>query len=122
MDGVRLVRARALVGVASLGLAVLVGCSKDGGAKGAAANAGPYAKEVSEAVPKIERAVGLRFKTPPKVETRSKTEVRQFLEQHEVNFIVAQNRDAHPAPLLPCRPCALRCARKLARDNIAGLV
>src|SRR5262245_17320657 len=82
MDGVRLVRARALAGVASLSLAVLVGCSRDGGGtKGAAANAGPYAKEVSEAVPKIEKAVGLTFKTPPKVERRSKEEVRNFLTQ-----------------------------------------
>ncbi len=81
MDGVRLVRAHALVGAASLGLAVLVGCSRDGGAKGARANAGPYAKEVSEAVPKIEKAVGLTFKTPPRVERRSKDEVRNFLTQ-----------------------------------------
>ena len=81
MDGVRLVRARALTGVASLGLAVVLGCSRDGGTKGAAANAGPYAKEVSEAVPKIEKAVGLTFKTPPRVERRSKEEVRNFLTQ-----------------------------------------
>ena len=81
MDGVRLVRSHALVGAALLGLAVLVGCSRDSGAKGAAGNAGPYAKEVSEAVPKIERAVGLTFKKPPRVERRSKDEVRNFLTQ-----------------------------------------
>jgi hypothetical protein len=57
-------------------------CSRDGGTKGGmAANAGPYAKEVSEAVPRIEKAVGLKFKTPPKVERRSKDEVRNFLTQ-----------------------------------------
>lgn len=40
---------------------------------------GPYAAEVAEAVPMIEKAVGLKFKTPPKVETRSKDQVREFV-------------------------------------------
>jgi hypothetical protein len=46
-----------------------------------APGAGRYAKDVDDAVPKIERAVGLKFKTPPKVEPRSKAEVRAFLEK-----------------------------------------
>jgi hypothetical protein len=40
---------------------------------------GPFGKEVAEAVPAIEKAVGLKFKTPPKVETRSKAQVREFV-------------------------------------------
>src|SRR2546430_4652724 len=40
---------------------------------------GPYAAEVTEAVPMIEKAVGLRYKTPPKIETRSKEQVRDFV-------------------------------------------
>ena len=82
MDGVRLVGSRALIGL-SLGASLLGACSRDGGgAKGAGATgAGPYAKEVGEAVPRIEKAVGLPFKTPPKVERRSKDEVRNFLVQ-----------------------------------------
>ena len=40
---------------------------------------GPYAAEVAEAVPMIEKAVGLKYKTPPKVETRSKDQVREFV-------------------------------------------
>jgi hypothetical protein len=40
---------------------------------------GPYATEVKQAIPMIERAVGLKFKTPPKVETRSKEQVREFV-------------------------------------------
>jgi hypothetical protein len=40
---------------------------------------GPYATEVGEAVPMIERAVGLKFKSPPKVEMRSKAQVREFV-------------------------------------------
>jgi len=40
---------------------------------------GPYGKQVAEAVPAIETAVGLKFKQPPKVESRSKTQVREFV-------------------------------------------
>jgi hypothetical protein len=40
---------------------------------------GPYATEVRQAIPMIEKAVGLKFKTPPKVETRSKEQVREFV-------------------------------------------
>lgn len=40
---------------------------------------GPYAAEVAQAVPMIERAIGLKFKAPPKVETRSKEQVREFV-------------------------------------------
>lgn len=41
--------------------------------------AGPYGKQVADAIPKIETAVGLKFKRPPKVETRTKEQVRQYL-------------------------------------------
>lgn len=40
---------------------------------------GPYAEEVAQAVPMIEKAVGLKFKVPPKVEMRSKAQVREFV-------------------------------------------
>lgn len=82
MDRVRLVRAHVLVGVVSLGLVALGACSRDAnGKRDLAMNAGPYAKEVGDAVPRIENAVGLKFKTPPKVERRSKEDVRNFLTQ-----------------------------------------
>jgi hypothetical protein len=44
-------------------------------------NAGPggYARRVEDAIPAIEKEVGLRFKTPPKVEARSRAQVREFL-------------------------------------------
>jgi len=76
MDGVRRVRLRALI-VAVWAVSVLAACSRD--ERGNASAAGPYAKEVGDAVPRIEKAIGLKFKTPPKVERRSKDEVRQFL-------------------------------------------
>jgi hypothetical protein len=40
---------------------------------------GPYAREIAEAVPRIEEATGLKFKTPPRVEARDKAQVRDFL-------------------------------------------
>ncbi|HJP58367.1 MAG TPA: hypothetical protein VJ865_00125 [Gemmatimonadaceae bacterium] len=40
---------------------------------------GPYATEVKEAIPMIERAIGLKYKKPPKIETRSKEQVREFV-------------------------------------------
>ena len=40
---------------------------------------GPYAPQVAEAVPMIEKAIGLKFKTPPRVETRSKDQVREYV-------------------------------------------
>jgi hypothetical protein len=46
---------------------------------------GPYGKQVAEAIPKIETAVGLKFKTPPKVETRSRAQVRAFVAQEFTN-------------------------------------
>ena len=41
--------------------------------------AGPYGRQVAEAVPAIERAVGLKFKQPPRIEVRSKSQVREFV-------------------------------------------
>src|SRR5215212_3499060 len=43
--------------------------------------AGPYGRQVADAVPRIESAIGLKFKTPPKVEVRSKEQVRAFVVQ-----------------------------------------
>ena len=42
---------------------------------------GPYAELVRKYVPQIEKAVGLKFLRPPKVERRSPDEVREFLER-----------------------------------------
>jgi hypothetical protein len=84
MDGVRLVRTGTLLALFAAGLVTLGGCSRDAGGGKTVAMAtrdGPYAKEVGDAVPRIEKAVGLKFKTPPKVERRSKDEVRSFLLQ-----------------------------------------
>jgi hypothetical protein len=66
-------RSRAFAALAAISL--LVSCTE----KKAATFTGPYGKQVSEAVPSIENAVGLKFKHPPKVEQRSKAQVREFV-------------------------------------------
>jgi len=40
---------------------------------------GPYADKVAIDIPQIEKAVGVKFKTPPKLEVRSREQVRDFL-------------------------------------------
>ena len=40
---------------------------------------GPFAQEVADAVPRIEKSTGMKFKRPPRVEARSKDQVRGFL-------------------------------------------
>ena len=62
-----------LAGIISLGAA---GCGGD-----SETDEGPYGSLVADAVPKIESTVGLRFKTPPKLEARSREQVREFLER-----------------------------------------
>jgi hypothetical protein len=69
---VQVKRSISLAGVAAL--MVVSACERD-----KPKYEGPYAAEVAEAVPMIEKAVGLKYKTPPKIETRSKEQVRQFV-------------------------------------------
>lgn len=42
---------------------------------------GPFEAEVRRAIPAIEKSTGLTFKSPPKLELRTRDEVREFLEQ-----------------------------------------
>jgi hypothetical protein len=53
-----------------------VGCRERANAGG-----GPYADKVATDVPQIEKALGVKFKTPPKLELRSRDQVREFLLQ-----------------------------------------
>ena len=47
----------------------------------AAAGDGPFADKVANDIPQIEKALGVKFKTPPKLEVRSRDQVREFLVQ-----------------------------------------
>ena len=71
---------------AILGFSLLVSCAE----KKTTTFTGPYAKQVSEAVPAIENAVGLKFKQPPKVETRSKAQVREFVTRQITDSVAAR--------------------------------
>jgi len=53
---------------------LLVGCRER-----AAVGAGPFADKVAADVPQIEKALGVKYKTPPKLELRSRDQVRGFL-------------------------------------------
>jgi hypothetical protein len=77
-------RSRAFAAVS--GLSLLVSCTE----KKPTTFTGPYAKQVSEAVPAIENAVGLKFKQPPKVETRSKAQVREFVTRQITDPLAAR--------------------------------
>ena len=46
-------------------------CSPPASGADACCGDGPYAREVAEAIPRIEKATGLKFKTPPKIEVRT---------------------------------------------------
>ena len=58
-----------------MALALLATAACRGGGDGG----GAYAREVADAVPRIQAATGLAFKTPPKLEVRSRAQVRDFL-------------------------------------------
>lgn len=64
------------VGIVVVGVAIALALYLGGRRK---VGEGPYASEIADAIPRIEESTGLKFKTPPQVEVRSKTEVREFL-------------------------------------------
>ncbi len=63
----------------SLRLALILVTVAAAGCRERAEYEGPYGRQVAEAIPLIERGVGLEFKRPPKVEARSKAQVREFV-------------------------------------------
>jgi hypothetical protein len=61
----------------ALGAAVFAasGCGRRSGRTGQ----GPYGDLVADAVPRVEKAVGVPFKTPPKVSVLTRSQVRDYL-------------------------------------------
>ena len=66
---------RLIIGGAVVAMIVGVGC------RPRPTGDGPYAEKVANDIPQIERAMGVKFKHPPKLEVRSRQEVREFLLQ-----------------------------------------
>jgi hypothetical protein len=60
--------------LAMLGACWIGGCERSGGTESER-----LAREVQQRIPEVEKATGLKFKTPPKVEARSKEQVRAFV-------------------------------------------
>ena len=65
-------RLAVVVVVVAIGAALFFGRKRNVGE-------GPYAQELADAVPRIEKSTGMKFKTPPKVEPRTREQVRDFL-------------------------------------------
>lgn len=86
MDTLMVAR-RVLVG--ALCLAVVGACARSD----EAATKGPYARQVAEDIPIIEHGTGLKFKRPPVLETRTKAQVRQFLEARFKDQLTDQEID-----------------------------
>lgn len=66
-------------------LLALAACRRDSGP--------PYEKQLAEYTPKVEAALGLKFKTPPKMEVRTKDQVRDFLLKHLQDSIPQRELD-----------------------------
>jgi hypothetical protein len=86
---------------------------------------GPYAKEVATAIPAIEKSVGLKFKTPPKVESRSKDEVRAFLEkkfdeEHEALELAGVEQSYKLFGLIPDTMNLRKFTLGLLAEQVAG--
>jgi hypothetical protein len=77
MDGMTILPRLAAL---TLLLLPLAACGRDR-ASSAEAGPGPFARQLAEAVPRVEAAVGLTFREPPRVEARSREEVGEFLQR-----------------------------------------
>jgi hypothetical protein len=65
----------------SLALLVALPLAAVGCRDGSKAGDAPFADKVAADVPMIEKALGVKFKTPPKLEIRTREQVREFLLQ-----------------------------------------
>jgi hypothetical protein len=114
------IRRRACLLGASVSLTALVACG-DKTPKGE----GPYAELVAEFVPKIEQETGLPFKTPPKIESRTRDEVakfvRQQLESERARTQLAGQESAYKLlGMVPDTMNLLALLQKLLEEQIVG--
>lgn len=86
MDYRRILRALNSRLVQLVAVFTLTACAKGD----TAAGDGPFARQASRAIPKIEAGTRLKFKSPPKIEVRTREEVRRFLEQKMATELPAE--------------------------------
>jgi hypothetical protein len=103
------------------GLALLIGGCESAPAVGD----GPYAKLLGRAIPKVEEATGLTFKSTPVIATRSKDEVREFLLQQltserAATQLAAQERVYKVLGLVPPTTDLNPLLRRLLEEQIVG--
>lgn len=106
--------------IVALALMLTVACG--GGREGIE---GPYARQVAKAIPQIEEATGLEFTTPPKVEARTRDEVRTYLEQRfnedlPPEELAAMERAYKRFGLLPDSMNLRRFMTDLLTEQVAG--
>ena len=104
---------------AALPLLVLGGCRGEG------SELATYQAKVAEAVPKIEAAIGLPFRTPPVVEVRSKEQVRQFLEKQLTDSlareqVAGQERALKRLGLMPDTMSLERLLLDVLEEQVGG--
>src|SRR5688500_3824368 len=103
----------------ALPLLVLAGCRGEG------CELATYQAKVAEAVPKIEAAIGLSFRTPPVVEVRSKEQVRQFLEKQLTDSlareqVAGQERALKRLGLMPDTMSLERLLLDVLEEQVGG--
>lgn len=86
---------------------------------------GPYARKVAEYVPRIEEITGLRFKTPPKVEPRTRAQVREFVvarfeEQYSAGALAGEEAALKALGLIPESMDIRKFYLDLLTEQIAG--
>lgn len=104
----------------AVGALCLAACGRD-----RKAGDGPYADLVAEFVPKIEQAMGLPFRQPPKLETRSRAEVAVFVRQQLESergrsMIEGQAATYRVLGLIPDTLELLGLMQKLLEEQIVG--
>ena len=105
--------------VVLVGLAALVACRDEG------SELATYQKKVAEAVPKIEEAIGLSFRTPPVIEVRSREQVREFLEKQLTDSlaraqVTGQERALKRLGLMPDTMSLERLLLDVLEEQVGG--
>jgi hypothetical protein len=80
---------------------------------------------VDNAVPRIERALGLPFKTPPQIDVRTREEVRAFLtgqldEPHAAEHLAGQEAAMHRFGLIPETMSLRALLLDVLEEQVAG--